>query len=421
MTKRQAIFGLGLIAGGAGALGWWVFHPRPLDVGLRIEKASAQSPLMGDPLATQLSVLPARETPKNNIIRAQCAWTLQSVQYRVNETSPWRDLKRDEKNPVVSLYSQHQKTGYSDIFFPHYKRAGEWKSVVRADVDIQTLSGRWHGQVSHPFHDVISQADLQRRIAQRAAVESHNNRATRESVPSGAVAVVPGKRYISKIQWSDDAGEKWHDAPAADRGFVAVPHLTSLGLRAVKADAKTEWPDYPDFLPRWKFGSQNYFGAQVFLEAGAVSRNAADLRAATVDCGQQMSVKIRVLPPGDLVVYASRDAVKLGSKSGPTRVYARYGGREVPRDARIYFMVYNADDTRADLINKTGFKDDIVALDGRIASATLREGEGVGTVTIIARMGDKSNRLLANSQVNATVKFLAPTPPNGANGQKAKP
>ena len=383
MTKQHrigGIFGIALILIGGG-LGWQVFHPRPLHIGIRVQPATTANPLMGDPLATRLSLLPPNAPPQNEITGVQCVWTLQSVQYRRNAKEPWKTampVSQVQKAPV-DLYSRTQKAGFSDIFFPRYSQPGEWKSLVRADVSVQTRWSRWRGNASHEFHDIVTARDLKSRAAKRLLVARQNARAmamdAQDSVPKGAVALVPGKRYIGKIQWSEDAAQSWHDMPAAGKGALAVPELTSLGLRAVRADPKTKWPDYPDFLPFWTYAGQKYFGDTVVLQMQRVSSDDSDLRTATVHCGQNMDAKVRVLPSGELVVYAANETQINPKDSKRNRkflsVYARSAVRNVPRGAKILFAAFYANGTRADLIDKPGFKDDTAPLSNNRASAQL--------------------------------------------------
>lgn len=419
MKKKFWLLGTGV--GAICALGWWTFHPRPLNLSLRVENATVETPLMGDPLAKRISVLPAPEMPPHDkIINSQCVWTLQSVQYRRDTNAPWNDVTPapQQRNAPVHLYSQDGQVGYSDIFFPLYQKAGEWKSVVRADVGIKTFFGRWHGNATHEILDVVTAADLRKRIAKRAAVKRQEERdigANSEgSAPVGATPLVDGKRYISKIQWSEDAGQNWHDVPAGGKGAVAVPSLTSLGLRAVKADPKINWPDYPDFLPFWNYNGQKYFGDVVFVQVQGVSSSDSDLRTATAHCGQRKEVKIRVLPPGELVVYAASEPQTQPTASTKNsqiiRVYVRSAARQMPRDAKIRFVALYADSSRADLINKPGFKDDTVPLRNNRSSALVRQGAKTGAVMIMAQLLDKNNQPLANSDVNAFINFAAPTP-----------
>ena len=434
MTQRHkmwAIFGMVFLLIGGG-LGWKIFRPRPLNIGLRVEPATSQNPLMGDPFATRLSVLPAPETPpQNQIVSGECVWTLRSVRYRRDAKSPWKEITPDsqgQKTPVV-LASRSQKVGYIDTFIPNYAQPGEWKSVVRADVSYRTLWSRWHGSVSHEFHDIVTAQDLKSRANKRLLIKRENDKAIAEDaqnpVPNGAVALVPGKRYVGKVQWSEDSGQTWRDVPAANQEAIAVPQLTSLGLRAVKADPKTEWPNYPEFLPYWKYRGEKFFGDTVYLGTPTVSSDANDLRTATVFCGWQIPVKFRVLPPGDLVVYASRATVRRGNtttkNASATRIHARFNARTIPPGAKVRFLAYNADGTLADIINKPGFKDDVVPLKGNTASATLRDAARPGPITIIANLGSKDNQLLANSDVNASVEFVTAVPNNAAPAAIKKP
>ena len=423
MTKKWGLLIVALLAGGVGALGWWSLQSsstirrdkkpaRPLELRLSVKKLDPKTGAIADPLAAQLSVSLADQSPlAAGLLDERCVWQIESVRYRPNASASWQEVApgKSAQTGPVELVPPVGTRSYNRTWVPNYSKAGEWKSVVSARVELETAQALWQGKVSHEFEEKLTQADLKRRAARRLAAKTERaSRAIAED--SGGVKLVPGKRYIKKIQWSEDGGQTWSDAPATDKGALAVPQLTSLGLRAVKADPKTQWPDTPDFLPFWTFKGQKYLGDQVFIGLGAVSRNAGDLRVATAHCGQQVPVKIRVLPPGELVVYASREQVALPAKTGPIRVSARSNARSIPKGARIYFMAHYADGTRADLIGKPGFKDDIVALKGRTASATLRPIDRPATVTISARMGDKGNTLLAKSDVNATIGFVAPTP-----------
>ena len=417
MKRRKIIF-LGLTAGVICVLGWWIY-PRPLNVSLRVEKASLKAPLMGDPLATQLSVLPAPEMPDaQKILSSNCVWTLQSIRYRRSSTDLWQDVTpaSDAKNAPAMLYSWQNKTGYSDIFFPRYSKTGEWKSVVRADVTARTFLGNWRGAVTHEISDILTAQDLQARANTRLLASRQNERdlqqSARDKAPEGAVALVEGKRYIGKIQWSEDSGTSWHDVPASGRGAVAVPNLTSLGLRAVKANPKIEWPDYPDFLPFWTYAGQKYLGDKTFLQMQGVSNSDSDLRVVTVHCEREIEVKVRILPPGELVVYAASE-VQINARDATknreiTRVYARSASRDVPQGAKILFTALNADGSRSDLINKPGRKDDAAPLNNKRASALLRKDSRPGSITISAQLLDKNNVPLANSDVNAIVNFAAP-------------
>lgn len=202
---KKQLLTLGIIAsvGGVGALCWWklqvrpidALHPsaraRPLSLRLQIEKASAERPVMGDPLAAGLHVLPAPEMPANDAITdSQCVWRLQSVKYRPRATDEWRDVTpaRGSRTTVVDLYSQHQKVGYGDVFFPQYDKPGEWKSVVRADVAVRAGAEEWHGTVTHEFKEMVTAPQLKRRAALRKTVEQRFNQAApdKDVVPQGA-------------------------------------------------------------------------------------------------------------------------------------------------------------------------------------------------------------------------------------------
>ena len=331
---------MALAASGLGALGWWVFQSRSLqnatdrlsksklalplnkdgsrklNIGLRVEKVDAANSSMADPFATQLSVLPAPETPsQDSIISAQCVWQIEAVRYRTNANAPWHDLtpKAHSVTANVELSSPYGKKAYTNAFIPRYQQAGEWKSVVRAAVEIKTRDALWHGEVSHEFNDVLSAADLKQRAAQRVAAKiQRQNLWKKAAAPPDKGELVPGKHYIAKLQWSDDAGQSWRDAPTAAAGFVTLRPSATLGLRAVKADPNAQWPDAPEFYPYWKYQGKKYFGEQIFLGTQQSSRDGNDTRTATVYCGQQMTVNIRIVPFGTTVAPKS----KTGGGSG---------------------------------------------------------------------------------------------------------
>ena len=298
-NKKARTFALSLsILGVIGALAWCVFRPRPLHIKLNTWP-DLQRPIYSnhDPFDVDLSTQLSGDLPSpGHTISASLTWSLRSLQYRKSAADAWHDVpiaKDFRRTPVHLLQSGSSKIS-SNIVVINYDKPGDWKYVVRVDTEMRTLLSRWHGSDEHQFQESVTSAELRQRTQKRAQIKrdlkriASQTKPQTEQAPPGSVALAPGKRYIARVQWSNNAGTTWHDAPT-DGSPMIFSHYESIGFRAVKAAPKTEWPDFPDYCPTWSSDGEQYFGDTIYLHMSAVSRDATDVRTFQARCGNQVT------------------------------------------------------------------------------------------------------------------------------------
>jgi len=157
-------------------------------------------------------------------------WKRIRISYRKDATQPWYDntqrTDRTDATENVRLPAQE----------------GQLKTTLQATVTLGTRQGAWRGTATGTFFHEFT------------ALESYE--VMRKARPNSLIEkprpLVKGREYITKLQWS--RGEKiWRDVPQrGERGYpLHVPRDSNITVRAVKADVKTAWPNYPYMYPDW--------------------------------------------------------------------------------------------------------------------------------------------------------------------------
>lgn len=131
-------------------------------------------------------------------------------------------------------------------------------------------------------------------LGQEAAVPVRVDTASGEA--SDVVKALAGLQRLDRLQYSLDFGANWTDAPTSAGAFITAHSKATLGLRAVKTYPNLPWPSQPDWSPVWNAGAVRNVGEENWLLFEDVSQNDADLRTATAQCGNAVSVQIKVAP-----------------------------------------------------------------------------------------------------------------------------